>query len=129
MRLYGYRLVFRGHIDFAPDPAGSVWGGLYGLSDACLRALDHYEESPAIYRRIGVTVDRNGTPCEAMAYIMNKTTIAPPSVAYYGEIARGYADWNLDTAPLRRARLDVLHKPAYGAPSVTAGKSAIRRRR
>jgi gamma-glutamylcyclotransferase (GGCT)/AIG2-like uncharacterized protein YtfP len=109
-RLDGYRLIFRHYADITPDPKGVVWGALFELTSACERALDKYEnEASNLYRKITVTVTREGAPCEAMAYVMESGTIAPPDVAYYGEIARGYRDWKLDEAILRRARLATLH--------------------
>ena len=107
-RLDGYRLVFRRFADIVGDPAGVVWGALYRLTPACLRALDKYEDAPRVYRRITVNVIRDEVACEAIAYVMNAGPIAPPDVAYYGDVARGYADWKLDQATLRRARLAVL---------------------
>jgi gamma-glutamylcyclotransferase (GGCT)/AIG2-like uncharacterized protein YtfP len=107
-RLDGYRLVFRGYIDITPDPKATVWGALYELTPACLYALDRYEDAPRLYRHVTVTVTADDGPREAMAYVMNGKTIAPPEVAHYTAIARGYADWKLDEAPLRRARLAIL---------------------
>jgi gamma-glutamylcyclotransferase (GGCT)/AIG2-like uncharacterized protein YtfP len=119
-RLDGYRLVFRRYADISPDPKGTVWGALFDLTPACLHVLDKYEdEASNLYRKITVTVTRAEEACEAMAYIMDKGPIAPPDVAYYGEIARGYRDWKLDEALLRRARLATLHpQPAQKAKSV-----------
>jgi gamma-glutamylcyclotransferase (GGCT)/AIG2-like uncharacterized protein YtfP len=115
-RLEGYRLVFRRYADISPDPKGTVWGALFELTPACVRALDKYEdEALGIYRKITVTVtDDHGTRA-AMAYVMNAGPLAPPDVAYYGEIARGYRDWKLDEALLRRARLATLHPQAVAA--------------
>jgi gamma-glutamylcyclotransferase (GGCT)/AIG2-like uncharacterized protein YtfP len=109
-RLDGYRLVFRGTIDIAPDKAGTVWGGLYKLTPACLRALDKYEDAPRLYHRAAVTVTGDGGPHQAMVYLMNQKHAAPPDLEHYRLIARGYADWKLDEAPLRRARLAVLRE-------------------
>jgi len=109
-RLEGYRLVFRGTIDITPDKAGVVWGGLYKLTNACLHALDKYEDAPRLYRQTKITVVTDEGPCEAMAYVMNQKHVAPPDVDHYSLIARGYADWKLDEAPLRRARLAVLNR-------------------
>jgi gamma-glutamylcyclotransferase (GGCT)/AIG2-like uncharacterized protein YtfP len=112
-RLDGYRLVFRRYADIAPDPKGVVWGALFELTPACVRALDKYEdEASNLYRKITVTVLQDAEPLEAMAYIMNDGAIAPPDIAYYGEIARGYRDWKLDEALLRRARLATLNPRA-----------------
>ncbi len=107
-RLDGYRLVFRLTIDITPGPSGVVWGALYELTPTCQRALDKYEDAPRLYRQVKVTVVTDDGSHEALAYVMNDKSIAPPDVAHYTSIARGYADWKLDEAPLRRARLAVL---------------------
>jgi gamma-glutamylcyclotransferase (GGCT)/AIG2-like uncharacterized protein YtfP len=112
-RLDGYRLVFRRHADISPDPKGTVWGALFELTPACVRTLDKYEgEGSSVYRKITVTVTDDRGTREAMAYIMNSGQLAPPDVAYYGEIARGYRDWKLDEGLLRSARLATLHPQA-----------------
>ena len=108
-RLDGYRLEFRGYVDIVRDPLGVVWGGLYRLSPACVLALDKYEQAPRLYRQISVSVVSDTGSCDAMAYIMNKQDERiSPELAYYTEIARGYTDWKLDEAPLRRARYAVI---------------------
>jgi gamma-glutamylcyclotransferase (GGCT)/AIG2-like uncharacterized protein YtfP len=100
--LRGYRLVFRGFLDIAPDKNGAVLGALYEITPACVRALDIYEGED--YRKIDVTVETDEGPRQAMTYMMKGGDIAPPQLAYYNIIARGYADWKLDAEPLRRAR-------------------------
>ena len=100
--LQGYRLVFRGYADMAPDKSGVVTGALYEITPACVRALDTYEGED--YRKIDVKVETDDGPRQAMAYVMKAGDIAPPQLAYYNIIARGYADWKLDVEPLRRAR-------------------------
>ena len=100
--LQGYRLVFRGYADIAPDKNGAVVGALYEITPACVRTLDQYEGED--YRKIEVTVQADDGSHTAMAYVMKGGDIAPPQLAYYNIIARGYADWKLDVEPLRRAR-------------------------
>ena len=101
-KLAGYRLVFRGYADIAPDKDGVVLGALYDITPVGVRALDTYEGED--YRKIDVTVNTDDGPRQAMAYVMKGGDIAPPQIAYYTVIARGYADWKLDAEPLRRAR-------------------------
>jgi len=121
--LVGYRLVFRRFADIVADRSSTVWGAVYRLTPACLRALDKYEDAPRWYRKITVPVMCDGAAMEAMAYVMTGGDIAPPDVAYYGEIARGYADWKLDEALLRRARLAVLN----GSSDAAEKKSKVLR--
>ncbi len=105
--LPGYRLEFRTYATIVADKSTSVQGALYTLTSACFHALDKYEGNE--YGKVTVTVDTAAGPREAVAYIMHAGTRAPPSVAYYGDIQRGYTDWKLDTVALRRARLATLH--------------------
>src|SRR5690349_8569057 len=123
-RLDGYRLAFRRFIDIVPDKNGAVWGAVYEITPACERALDAYEDFPALYRKIAVTVDVGGESREAMAYVMNETGFAPPELAYFTLIAQGYRDWKLDPAPLAKARIGVMHERA--PPKPPAGGAAPR---
>jgi len=115
----GYRLVFRGFADLLAETDGMVEGALYRITPACLRALDAYEDVPVHYRRATLTALTDDGPREALAYVMTlsgeNTGFAPPALAYYGEIARGYADWDLDQHALRRARLSSLHSAPGGS--------------
>ncbi len=119
--LTGYRLEFRIYATVVPDSNSKVLGALYDLTAACLRALDEYEGPE--YDKIDVTVETPEGQQQATAYILKAGERAPPSVAYYGDIARGYTDWKLDTASLRKARLATLHpeKPKPVKPSRRAG--------
>lgn len=108
-RLDGYALVFRKFLDIAPEKSGVVWGAVYEITPACERALDAYEDFPRLYRKITVRVDVAGELREAMVYVSNEKGLAPPSVAYFNLVARGYREWKLDPAPLTKARIATLH--------------------
>ncbi len=101
-KLKGYRLEFRTYATIVADPKAEVLGALYELTPHCLRALDEYEGPED--KKITVSVDANGIAQEATAYMMHAGERAPPSVAYFTDIARGYADWKWDVNVLRRAR-------------------------
>lgn len=107
-RLPGYKLVFKRFADVIKDPAGAVTGVLYELTPACEVALDRYEDVPALYRKATVTVESDQGPREAMVYVMSGGEKAPPDLDYFTVIARGYADWKLDTKVLRDARFACL---------------------
>ncbi len=107
-RLPGYKLVFKRFADVIKDPAGAVTGVLYELTPACEVALDRYEDVPALYRKATVTVESDQGPREAMVYVMSGGEKAPPELDYFTVIARGYADWKLDTKVLRDARFACL---------------------
>jgi len=105
--LKGYRLEFRTFLTIVPDQTCEVHGALFALTPACWRALDAYEGRD--YEKTAVCVQTPEGPREATAYIMAGGERAPPSMAYFTEIARGYADWKLDVEILRRARITLLH--------------------
>jgi len=111
-----YRLEFRTYATIVPDAGANVLGALYELTPACWRSLDGFEGPE--YDKITVTVETVEGPLQATAYALKAGERAPPSVAYYGEIARGYTDWKLDAGALRKARLATLHavKPEKIAP-------------
>jgi gamma-glutamylcyclotransferase (GGCT)/AIG2-like uncharacterized protein YtfP len=101
--LRGYKLVFRQYCDITPDQKGIVQGALYEITPADERSLDEYEGPN--YRKTTVTVESAEGPREAMVYVaIDAAPIAPPDLAYYNMVAKGYADWKLDPEPLRRAR-------------------------
>lgn len=109
--LKGYRLEFRTYATIIADPKADVLGALYRLTPQCFRSLDEYEGPE--YKKITVTVDANGEAQEATAYMMHAGALfekgrAPPSVMYFTDIARGYADWKLDVNVLRRVRYALL---------------------
>lgn len=106
--LKGFRLEFRKFVTIEPDAAGTVTGALYELTPACLRALEIYEGSD--YAKQDVTIETASGPQKAMAFVMTGGERAPPTLPYFGEIARGYTDWKLDHATLRRARIATLHE-------------------
>lgn len=107
-RLAGYRLVFKRFADIVTDSKSTITGVLYDLTRACELALDRYEDVPALYRKITVTVESGEGPVEAMVYVMNGGEKAPPELGYFNVIARGYADWKLDPKVLRDARFACL---------------------
>ena len=107
-RLPGHRLVFKGFADVTKDAKSSVTGVLYEITAACELALDRYEEAPKLYRKTTVTVDTDEGARDAMMYVMNGGVIAPPDIAYFNIIARGYAEWKFDANILRQARFATL---------------------
>ncbi len=104
--LPGYRFEFRTFATIVADAQAEVPGALYELTPACWRALDGYEGPE--YKKITVTVNTAEGPREATAYIMASGKRAAPSMAYCGDIARGYSDWKLDAKLLQRARYATL---------------------
>lgn len=71
-----------------------VLGGIYDISEQCLRQLDKYEEG---YDRLKVTVFTEvGEPIEAITYIKSgQLEETQPSKEYLAIIQQGYRDWGL----------------------------------
>ena len=71
-----------------------VLGGIYDVSDQCLRQLDRYEEG---YDRLKVTVFTEvDEPIEAITYIKSgQLEETQPSKEYLVLTQQGYRDWGL----------------------------------
>ncbi len=71
-----------------------VLGGIYDVSEQCLRQLDRYEEG---YDRLKVTVFTEvDEPIEAITYIKSGLLEeTQPSKEYLSIIQQGYRDWGL----------------------------------
>jgi gamma-glutamylcyclotransferase (GGCT)/AIG2-like uncharacterized protein YtfP len=71
-----------------------VRGGVYEITDQCLRRLDS-AESP--YKRLKITVyDEDGEPIEAITYSRSEQTEpATPSQDYLSVIRQGYREWGI----------------------------------
>ena len=71
-----------------------VLGGIYDVSEQCLRQLDRYEEG---YDRLKVTVFTEvDEPIEAITYIKSgQLEETQPSKEYLAIIQQGYRDWGL----------------------------------
>jgi len=101
--LANYKLVFvgwsrkwRGGVaTIRPSRGSRVLGGVYEISDRCLRTLDSHEGYPTIYDRISVKVTTgDGEVAEALTYIRREQSEeAEPSQEYLAVIGRGYKDW------------------------------------
>jgi gamma-glutamylcyclotransferase len=74
---------------------GKVLGGVYEVSDECLRRMDVREGSD--YRRLKVTVNNeDGEAFEAQTYIKTgNDKVDKPSPEYLALIQQGYRDWQL----------------------------------
>ena len=72
-----------------------VRGGIYEVSEECLKRLDKCEGSD--YQRITVIVNNeDNEPVEAVTYINNRQAQEnKPSAEYLAIIRQGYKDWRL----------------------------------
>ena len=110
--LQDYQLLFRGGNRGAvatvePKKGHTVPVLLWAISARDERSLDHYEGYPFLYRKETVTVNLDGTPTEAMVYIMNDgKPLGQPSVYYYNTIQQGYLDNDLDVRYLEQGVID-----------------------
>jgi gamma-glutamylcyclotransferase (GGCT)/AIG2-like uncharacterized protein YtfP len=126
--LKDFRLCFKRFADIEPAPGAQVLGALWEITPQGLRALDSYEGED--YGQITVEVKLDGKSVSVIAYAMQThAPLAPPSMAYYNEVAVGYRDWQLDEALLRRARYDTLNVGPAAQSERPAPKSPPIKRR
>jgi len=101
--LHHYRVVFagwsrtwRGGVATIRSFRGEkVRGGIYEVSEECLKRLDKHEGSD--YQRLNVIVNNeDNEPIEAVTYINNRQAQeSKPSAEYLAIIRQGYKDWRL----------------------------------
>lgn len=101
--LHHYQLAFTGWsrnwhgatATIRPFRGEKVLGGIYDVSEECLRQLDKCE-GPG-YRRLKVIVNNeDGKPVEAVTYIKSeRAEEGKPSPEYLAVIQQGYRDWRL----------------------------------
>jgi gamma-glutamylcyclotransferase (GGCT)/AIG2-like uncharacterized protein YtfP len=74
-----------------------VMGGVYEISERCLRSLDEQEGYPTIYDRINVSVTtKDAGLVKAVTYIKREQSEeTQPSKEYLAVISQGYQDWQL----------------------------------
>lgn len=101
--LNGYELEFRGVATIVPKQDSAVPVLLWELEPQDERALDRYEGYPRLYRKETFEIEVNGKKREAMAYLMNGMSIAPPSRTYYEAVRTGYLANGVDTRYLDEA--------------------------
>ena len=103
--LHNYKLIFTGwsrqwHGGVATIRASQgsrVMGGVYEISERCLRSLDEQEGYPTIYDRINVSVaTKNAGLVKAVTYIRREQSEeTQPSKEYLAVISQGYQEWRL----------------------------------
>ncbi|MFW6056019.1 MAG: gamma-glutamylcyclotransferase family protein, partial [Chloroflexota bacterium] len=72
-------------------------GAVYEIDDACLRALDKYEDYPKDYNRMNVIVFNDfGDAIEAVTYMRTRQLPeGQPGADYIKLVRQGYHDWGL----------------------------------
>ena len=106
--LENYRLMFRRTrrpVATIEKEAGcSVPVVLWEITNECEESLDEYEGYPFLYTKIDVTLEFNGNPITAMAYVMTEgQQLGEPHEDYYYTILKGYEDNGIDPQPLDEA--------------------------
>ena len=103
--LHHYKLIFaswsrqwRGGVaSIKPFRGERVIGGIYEISEACLKQLDKYEGYPNDYNRLNVKVfNEDGDAVDAITYIKAKQSEETrPSQEYLAVLQQGYRDWGV----------------------------------
>ena len=94
--LYGYKLMFRQHLDVEKDHRYQVEGTLFSVSEKDLEYLDRYEGVPRYYTREQVVISNYTEDLIAFVYIMrNQHHTSPPSVGYWDIVSEGYRDCHM----------------------------------
>jgi gamma-glutamylcyclotransferase (GGCT)/AIG2-like uncharacterized protein YtfP len=81
----------RGFATIVPDPASTVWGILWDLTDEDVARLDRYEGvAQGSYHKETVSViDTTGVVTEALVYIARETDPGVPKADYIGRTLKG----------------------------------------
>lgn len=104
-----YELLFRESasgcfLTIEPQKGSRVPIALWSVSAEDEKALDFYEEYPALYRRETMTISSGEGPVEAFIYVMNEDyPLGAPSRHYLKTCLQGYQDCGLDLQPLFEA--------------------------
>lgn len=104
--LPGYQLIFTGRGSRkAPGGQASikrikgekVMGGIYEITERCLRALDQQKGYPSLYNRANVVVFTGlDEPVEAITHVkVEQSEETAPSKEYLSIIRQGYQEWGL----------------------------------
>ena len=103
--LKDYQLLFRdGLATVEPRPGAEVPVLVWDIQPGDEKRLDAYEGWPSLYRKENLTVEMDGSPTEAMVYIMNGGhRLSPPSKYYYNTLLEGYQTAGFDTQILEDA--------------------------
>lgn len=108
--LEDHKLTFRGRYkgvaNIDPCKGRTVPIVLWKITEDCEVALDQYEGYPRLYEKKEIKVKVKDKLKKAMVYVMTEEYIHMPSKPtdyYYGVIAQGYADNEIDIQPLEEA--------------------------
>lgn len=105
------RLVFRHVLDVEFHKGSTVPCVVWEINKAMEHDLDRYEGVASGHYAKEVIFLEDGR--EAMLYVMLTDGICPPTSDYYFRVKRGYQDFKLDLAPLRKAFRHSVKKKAH----------------
>jgi len=101
--LPNYKLIFAGWArkwgggvaSIKPSKGEKVVGGVYEITERCLRTLDRHEGCPAVYSRVNIRVFTDlGDIVEAATYVKaEQSEETAPSPEHLAAIRQGYNDW------------------------------------
>ena len=104
VRLFDYKLVFRGVADVVKHSGSHVEGVIWSTTEDCIESLDHYEGYPYLYTKQFVKVLLGEKQMDTMFYRMNRfKPVSAPSALYEKMVREGYRDFNLDISQLDTA--------------------------
>lgn len=123
--LKDHRLIFAGQSKGAvasiePAAGYSVPVLVWDITQRDERSLDRYEGYPYFYEKQELTVEVNGEPITAMAYVMTPGHVyGTPGESYLNGIKEGYATAGFDMAVLEEAvAYSTEHlREVYGLPA------------
>jgi len=102
--LTGYRFVYDGKsysrrggvANIVKSAEDIVWGGLFEITESCLKNLDEYEGYPSFYNRKEFQVqDDERNFFNAIAYYRTGKVPSEPSSSYRQEVIQGARDCGL----------------------------------
>ena len=101
-------LGFHVYATIRPQAGARVPLGIWRITERCERALDEFEDWPALYAKETHTLDVEGRPQPVMIYVMTDSGTARagtrrPRKPHIAAIRRGYDDWGFDPAIIDEA--------------------------
>lgn len=131
LRLYGYKLEFRGVANVIPaKDTDFVDGAVYEITKDHELALDRYEgcdhrdptSKAGMYRQVTFEAKIGGAIAEVMMYVMNGGSVRRPLPHYYDCIKAGFRDWHLSSDSL----LDALRRSEQAGTDFLRANNARR---
>lgn len=103
-QLQGYKFVYDGYSEtrgcavanIVKDKDNIVWGGLFEVTDECIKMLDKYEGVPTAYQKKTIEVrDEQNNLYKAIVYLREPQKVGRPSDGYRKILIDGAKDCGL----------------------------------